>query len=161
MLFGISTADVLAVNKGECNDCQRPLSDMTGRIIKARSTNLGPYYDGPAICGTCSNIRYEKAWAQHESEKPGDIEVHIKTRETADSLTDAEIAAAFEGTNFGTRDHRRLLEQGVLKINAKYRTGYTLACIMQELGLIGKTGKVLKKGNRFAFWALRDNRNSG
>ncbi len=78
-----------------------------------------------------------------------------------DILTDCEIEAAFVGANFGTRNHRTLLEQGVLKINAGYRTGHTLACIMQELGLTGKTNQVLKKGNRFVFWALRDDRNSG
>ena len=31
------------------------------------------------------------------------------------NITDDEIAAAFDGTNFGGADHRRLLEQGVLK----------------------------------------------
>ena len=70
-------------------------------------------------------------------------------------LTDEEIEKAFEGTNFGTRKFRPLLEQGVLKVNAGFRTGHTLQCIMKELGLMGKS-KILKKGNRFVFWALRD-----
>ena len=76
-------------------------------------------------------------------------------------VSDEEIKVAFKGANFGPiRSHRKLLEQGVLKVNAGYRTGHTLQCIMQELGLMGKS-RTLKKGNRFVFWALRDDENSG
>lgn len=76
------------------------------------------------------------------------------------AVTNEEIEAAFHNTSFGDRDHRKLLQQGVLKINAGYRCGHTLTCIMRELGLIGKTNTT-KKGNRFLFWGLEDTKNSG
>lgn len=75
-------------------------------------------------------------------------------------LTDEEIARAFKGANFGIRSPRSLLENGVLKVNAGYRTGHTLARIMRELGLLGKS-KILKKGNLFLYHAMHDDKNSG
>ena len=73
---------------------------------------------------------------------------------------DFEILKAFDNTNFGNRCHRGLLVQGVLKVNAGYRTGYTLEIIMKELGLMGKSG-ITRKGNQFVFRALKDDKDSG
>ncbi len=76
-------------------------------------------------------------------------------------LTDEEIAEAFEGSNFGDRDKRKLLEQGVLKRTADYRTGHTLHCIMKMLGLITEKGNTTKKGRRFLFWSFYDSNQTG
>lgn len=61
-------------------------------------------------------------------------------------ISDREIQDAFAGTNFGVTDYRSLLNTSVLKKLVNYHCGHTITCIMQELGLIGKTGKVTKKG---------------
>lgn len=77
-------------------------------------------------------------------------------------VSDSEIEAVFEGTNFGAvRSYRKLLEQGVLKNAASYRSGHTLFCIMVELGLMTKKDRVTKKGFRFLFLAFKDSKNSG
>ena len=60
------------------------------------------------------------------------------------NITDDEIAAAFEGTNFGGADHRKLLEQGVLKRLTGYHCGHTLTIIMRRLGLTTEKDNVTK-----------------
>ncbi len=76
-------------------------------------------------------------------------------------ISDDEIKDVFEGTNFGNRDPRKLLEQGVLKNIAHYRSGHTLTMIMKWLGLLTEKGNVTKKGRRFVFAAFKDDTNSG
>jgi len=76
-------------------------------------------------------------------------------------VIDDDIEQAFHGTHFGTVDHRKLLEQGVLKTQAGYRTGYTLRIIMIELGLLTPRDYVTKKGRRFIFDAFQDRQHSG
>ncbi|MDD0837858.1 hypothetical protein PSQ40_04670 [Curvibacter sp. HBC61] len=61
-------------------------------------------------------------------------------------VSDAEIEQAFRGTNFGGADHRELLNVSVLKKLVGYHCGHTITTIMQELKLIGKTGKPTKRG---------------
>lgn len=61
-------------------------------------------------------------------------------------ITDEEIEKAFNGTNFGRTDYRELLNVSVLKKSVGYHCGHTITCIMHDLKLIGKTGKVTKKG---------------
>lgn len=76
-------------------------------------------------------------------------------------ITDEQVVDAFTGTNFGNRDHRKLLEQGVLKRMCGYSTGHTLKMIMLYLGLTTEKGNATKKGKMFVFDAMRDNCNSG
>jgi len=71
-------------------------------------------------------------------------------------ITDEEIVASFAGTTFGQRDHRRLVEQGVLKKQAGYRSGYTLETIMCELGLVTQNGNITKKGRGFIYNAFQN-----
>jgi hypothetical protein len=66
------------------------------------------------------------------------------------NVTDAEIVAAFGGTDFGGMSHRKLLEIGVLKRLVGYSCGHTLTRIMCELGLITKKETVTVKGKQFA-----------
>ncbi len=73
------------------------------------------------------------------------VNEYVKTKNQM-IISDKEIRDAFEGTNFGEPDYRNLLNRSVLKKLVNYHCGHTITCIMQELGLIGKTGKVTKKG---------------
>lgn len=61
-------------------------------------------------------------------------------------VSNEEIDSAFRGTDFGGHDHRKILNQAVLKKAMQYHCGHTITCIMQELGLIGKNGVPTKKG---------------
>ena len=77
-------------------------------------------------------------------------------------LSDKEISAAFTNTNFGNRSHRKLLEQGVLKQLAGYRSGSTLTAIIINLKLISKKNKnVLSKGKRFLMESFYDAKQTG
>ncbi len=77
------------------------------------------------------------------------------------NITDAEIASAFEGTNFGGADHRKLLEQGALKRLTGYHCGHTLTMIMRKLGLTTEKDTVTKKGKRFCMGAFYCQQHSG
>lgn len=77
------------------------------------------------------------------------------------NISDQEIAAAFEGTNFGGADHRKLLEQGVLKRLAGYHCGHTLTMIMRRLGLTTAKDTVTKKGKLFVMSAFYSQVHSG
>lgn len=75
-------------------------------------------------------------------------------------VSDDEIKRAFEGTNFGEVDHRKHLEQSVLKRLVEYGCGYTITRIMLRLGLINEREQVTEKGRRFLFSSFQDWRNS-
>ena len=77
------------------------------------------------------------------------------------NITDDDIAAAFDGTNFGGADHRKLLEQGVLKRLTGYHCGHTLTVIMRRLGLTTEKDNVTKKGKTFAMGAFYQPKHSG
>lgn len=77
------------------------------------------------------------------------------------NITDANIAEAFEGTNFGGANHRKLLEQGVLKRLTGYHCGHTLTMILRRLGLTTANDTVTKKGKRFAIEAFYSQEHSG
>ncbi|THJ32382.1 hypothetical protein E8K88_11810 [Lampropedia aestuarii] len=67
-----------------------------------------------------------------------------------------ELQKAFTNTNFGTDDHRQLLEVSVLKKAVGYHCGHTITVIMGELGLIQKSGLPTKKGQRLLQCAFND-----
>lgn len=71
-------------------------------------------------------------------------------------VSDEEIEKAFKGTNFGHTNYRELLNRSVLKKLLDYHCGWTITCIMKELGLIGKTEKVTKKGQLLVREAYRE-----
>ena len=77
------------------------------------------------------------------------------------NLSDDEIKKAFAGSNFGTADHRGLLEQGVLKRLTGYHCGHTLTVIMHGLGLTTKGGLATKKGKEFCMSAFYGIKQSG
>ena len=58
-------------------------------------------------------------------------------------ITDKQIEEAFKGTNFGHMDNpqkerRTILAQSIFKLICGYRTGYTIATILTELGMTKK-----------------------
>ncbi|WP_368647992.1 hypothetical protein ABRZ10_07130 [Castellaniella ginsengisoli] len=61
-------------------------------------------------------------------------------------IPNSELAALFEGTDFGGLDHRKLLESSVLKKAMGYHCGHTITTIMKDMGLINADGKVLRRG---------------
>lgn len=74
-------------------------------------------------------------------------------------ITDAQIDAAFDGTNFGTRiksNRRRHLALWALKIGIGWYCGHTAAAIMLDLGLVsdslsGGRRQITDKGGLFCF----------
>jgi hypothetical protein len=65
-----------------------------------------------------------------------------------DIVSDNELEVAFLGTNFGSNNHRKLLEASVLKKAIGYHCGWTITQIMIDLKLINKKYVVLSKGRR-------------
>nr|WP_244175812.1 hypothetical protein [Pseudomonas lactis] len=80
-------------------------------------------------------------------------------RVIADLVSDDQMHAAFQGTNFGHTDFRGLLAQGCIKALAGWHQGHTLTTILQELRLIswnkqlGKI-KVTAKGRHYIWLAF-------
>jgi len=75
-------------------------------------------------------------------------------------IEDKEIEKAFENTNFGPNDNRKLAAQGLLKQLAGWRSGYTLTCIMKELGFVNRNGDISKKGKMFLYEEFKDSTRS-
>jgi hypothetical protein len=69
-------------------------------------------------------------------------------------ISDDEIAVQFKDTNFGTSDHRRLVEQGVLKRLCHYHNGSTLTNILKRLGLVDENNEVTSAGRDFGWNAF-------
>lgn len=76
-------------------------------------------------------------------------------------VTDAEIAEAFTGKNFGNIQQRDFLERSVLKVATGFGCGHTIMVMMRALGLIGADlskprvtarGKLFMRGSK----AIRD-----
>jgi hypothetical protein len=61
------------------------------------------------------------------------------------NLTDEEIEAAFENTNFGTTKYREILVEGVRKTVLGQHNGWTMTTIIRNLGF-GVPNK--KDGNK-------------
>jgi len=76
-------------------------------------------------------------------------------------VPDEALAEAFQGTNFGDVDRRKLLEQGVLKAACGQLSGYTLTRIMTRLELITPKGTLTKKGKCLLLAAFYDAKHSG
>ena len=75
-------------------------------------------------------------------------------------VTDAEIAGAFKGTDFGRSDHRQLLALSVMKKALRYHCGHTITQIMVRMGLTTDKGRVTERGRQFCYWHF-DCRRSG
>ena len=71
-----------------------------------------------------------------------------------DIVSDEELQKAFAGTNFGSVDHRTVLEQSVLKALCGHHSGHTATRIMEELGLRTVKGTVTAKGKAFCLAAF-------
>lgn len=77
-----------------------------------------------------------------------------------DLVTDEQMQASFENTDFGHTDYRGLLAQGCIKALAGWHQGHTLTTILAELRLIvwnKQTGKirVTAKGRHYIWLAFK------
>jgi hypothetical protein len=77
-----------------------------------------------------------------------------------DLVSDEQMQAVFDGTNFGHTDFRGLLAQGCIKALAGWHQGHTLTTILEELRLISwnrQTGKikVTAKGRHYIWLAFK------
>lgn len=65
-------------------------------------------------------------------------------------VSDESIEAAWGSANFGSRTHREVLSDTLIKVLAGYDTGRTAKCICRELGLIHPTKWMLTaKGRKY------------
>ena len=77
-----------------------------------------------------------------------------------DLMTDEQMQASFENTNFGHTDYRGLLAQGCIKALAQWHQGHTITTILAEFRLIvwnKQTGKirVTAKGRHYIWLAFK------
>lgn len=68
---------------------------------------------------------------------------------TVADVTDAEIEAAFRGTDFGVANLRNLLALSVMKKALRYYCGHTITEIMVRMGLTTAKGRVTNRGRSF------------
>lgn len=68
-------------------------------------------------------------------------------------ITDEQIEKAFENTNFGSAVPRELVKDSLLKLVCGYSSGHTIECIVKELSLVTKGGKITKKGQEYLYWS--------
>lgn len=78
-----------------------------------------------------------------------------------DLVSDEQMQAAFENTNFGHTDFRGLLAQGCIKSLAGWHQGHTLTVILDELKLISWNRqtdkiKVTAKGRHYIWLAFKN-----
>lgn len=78
-----------------------------------------------------------------------------------DLVSDEQMQAAFENTNFGHTDFRGLLAQGCIKSLAGWHQGHTLTVILDELNLISWNRqtdkiKVTAKGRHYIWLAFKN-----
>lgn len=74
------------------------------------------------------------------------------------NVSDEEIIEAFHNTNFGMDGvvfWRKLLEQGCLKRLVPYHSGWTLTCILRNLGLTTEKDTLTVKGKKFLYAAFQ------
>ena len=77
-----------------------------------------------------------------------------------DLVTDEQMQASFNGTNFGHTDFRGLLAQGCIKALAGWHQGHTITCILEELRLISRNRradkiKLTAKGRHYIYLAFK------
>ena len=76
-------------------------------------------------------------------------------------ITDKELNDVFGSSNFGDRSKRDMLKFALLKTACKYASGHTITCIMQELGLVGRSHMkemaLTKKGKEYLWEAFGEN----
>ncbi len=76
------------------------------------------------------------------------------------NISDEEIEVAFKYTNFGydgsVKAHREVLAHGCLKRLVPYHNGWTLTCIMRQLGLTTEKDTLTAKGKKFIYAHFQD-----
>lgn len=82
-------------------------------------------------------------------------------RAITDLVSDEQMQASFQGTNFGHSNFRGLLAQGSIKALVGWHQGHTLTTILDELRLISwnkQTSKikVTAKGRHYIWLAFKN-----
>lgn len=77
-----------------------------------------------------------------------------------DLVTDEQMQASFENTNFGHTNYRGLLAQGCIKALAGWHQGHTITSILDEMRLISWNRhankiKVTAKGRHYIWLAFK------
>ena len=72
-------------------------------------------------------------------------------------ISENEVEEMFSHSNFGKgANHKRILEQGVLKTLASYHSGSTLNAIMINANLITKDFELTNKGKMFLYETFKE-----
>ena len=71
-------------------------------------------------------------------------------------ISNKEVDEVFEGTNFGSRNPRQMLKEGLLKRACGYYTGHTIKCIMIDLELTNKKQDLTRKGMDYLYECHRN-----
>ncbi len=73
-------------------------------------------------------------------------------------ITDAELNEVWQNANFGNVSKRDVVRFALLKAACGYANGHTAQCIIQELGLVGKSEMksltLTKKGKQYLWEAF-------
>ena len=69
-------------------------------------------------------------------------------------ITDEKMNKAFENTNFGGAKPRELMQDTLFKNVCGYHSGHTIECIVKELNLVTKKGKLTKKGQNYLYFSF-------
>lgn len=75
---------------------------------------------------------------------------------TYEILPQHEIETAFMGSNYGGTSNEDVLKTGLLKVACGYHNGHTTECILQELDLTDKKGKLTRKGQQYLYAAFQE-----
>ena len=70
-------------------------------------------------------------------------------------ITDSEIDSLFKNSSFSTAfTPRQRIENAILERACGFSTGYTLECIMVNLGLLTKVSHNLTQRGRYYLWTV-------
>ena len=80
------------------------------------------------------------------------------SHETEEIISDDEIDRVHANANFGSCPKRNVVNDTVLQKAFGYHCGHTATIIVQEHGLLGKNGRLTKKGFRYlqSAWSIND-----
>lgn len=81
----------------------------------------------------------------------------MKKSNKREMITVDEYNSAFQGTNFGPDpDYKDLVKWGLMKTATGYLPGYTMLCVMRELGLVNQSrlNRCLTARGRYCLWGF-------
>jgi len=64
-------------------------------------------------------------------------------------ISDKDLNKSFKGARINKRE---FLAASILEVQAGYHIGYTITCILQEMGLLSPKRNITKKGRAFLWF---------